>query len=226
MFAVEVPDHIMIAHSFRGEVFGPAQALHGATFVVRAAFLAERLDPNGIVVDIGRAHEVLKAVLGTAQLPAISTTLPQFKGINTTTEFLTKLRIRCARRGGAQPARSAATGARSAPSASRFRNRPPRAPGTRRRCGEVGRVRGAGRSCDPDRRLCLRPAHHRGACATRLERRSARSRRRLSAAERSGASGRRRAAGRAAARPADRDRRPRLRRAAGGGRDAPRPHIR
>ena len=68
MFAVEVRDHIMIAHSFRGAVFGPAQALHGATFVVDAAFMAETLDANGIVVDIGRAHEVLKAVLGAAQL--------------------------------------------------------------------------------------------------------------------------------------------------------------
>ena len=63
MFAVEVSDQIMIAHSFRGEIFGPAQALHGATFVVRAAFLAERLDEHGIVVDIGRAHEQLKATL-------------------------------------------------------------------------------------------------------------------------------------------------------------------
>ena len=64
MYAVEVSDQIMIAHSFRGAVFGPAQGLHGATFVVRVAFLAERLDENGIVVDIGRADEVLKAVLG------------------------------------------------------------------------------------------------------------------------------------------------------------------
>ena len=53
MFAVEVRDHIMIADSFRGAVFGPAQALHGATFVVDGAFIAEQLDPNGIVVDIG-----------------------------------------------------------------------------------------------------------------------------------------------------------------------------
>ena len=52
MYAVEVRDHIMIAHSFRGDVFGPAQALHGATFVIDAAFLAERLDANGVVVDI------------------------------------------------------------------------------------------------------------------------------------------------------------------------------
>ena len=62
MFTVEVRDHIMIAHSFRGQVFGPAQALHGATFVVDAAFIAKTLDVNGIVVDIGRALDVLKEI--------------------------------------------------------------------------------------------------------------------------------------------------------------------
>ena len=60
MYAVEVSDHIMIAHSFRGEVFGPAQRLHGATFAISAAFMAQTLDGNGIVVDIGRAFDVLK----------------------------------------------------------------------------------------------------------------------------------------------------------------------
>ena len=89
MYAVEVSGQIMIAHSFRGEVFGPAQALHGATFVVRAAFLAERLDGNGIVVDIGRAHEVLDAALKPLNYRNLDD-LPQFKGVNTTTEFLTK----------------------------------------------------------------------------------------------------------------------------------------
>jgi len=89
LFAVEVSDQIMIAHSFRGEVFGPAQQLHGATFVVRAAFLADRLDGNGIVVDIGRAHEVLGAVLGPLKFRNLDD-LPQFKGANTTTEFLTR----------------------------------------------------------------------------------------------------------------------------------------
>ena len=89
MFAVEVTDQIMIAHSFRGEVFGPAQALHGATFVVRAAFLSERLDDNGIVVDIGRAHETLKSVLAPLNFRNLDD-LPQFKGTNTTTEFLTR----------------------------------------------------------------------------------------------------------------------------------------
>ena len=89
MYAVEVSDHIMIAHSFRGAVFGPAQALHGATFVVRVAFLAEQLDANGIVVDIGCATDVLKAVLDPLKYQNLDA-MPQFKGVNTTTEFLTK----------------------------------------------------------------------------------------------------------------------------------------
>jgi 6-pyruvoyl-tetrahydropterin synthase len=89
LFAVEVRDHIMIAHSFRGAVFGPAQALHGATFVVDAAFMAEALDANGIVVDIGRAHEALKAALAPLNYCNLDE-LPNFKGSNTTTEFLTK----------------------------------------------------------------------------------------------------------------------------------------
>jgi 6-pyruvoyl-tetrahydropterin synthase len=79
----------MIAHSFRGAVFGPAQALHGATFVVDAAFLADALDANGIVVDIGRAHEALKAVLGPLNYRNLDD-MPEFAGRNTTTEFLTK----------------------------------------------------------------------------------------------------------------------------------------
>jgi 6-pyruvoyl-tetrahydropterin synthase len=89
VFAVEVRDHIMIAHSFRGAVFGPAQALHGTTFVVDAAFLADALDDNGIVVDIGRAHEALNGVLAPLNYKNLDE-LPQFKGKNTTTEFLTK----------------------------------------------------------------------------------------------------------------------------------------
>jgi 6-pyruvoyl-tetrahydropterin synthase len=87
--AVEVSDHIMIAHSFRGDVFGPAQRLHGATFAVSAAFLAETLDANGIVVDIGRAFDVLKAVLAPLNYRNLDD-MPQFKSTNTTTEFLTK----------------------------------------------------------------------------------------------------------------------------------------
>jgi 6-pyruvoyl-tetrahydropterin synthase len=89
VFAVEVRDHIMIAHSFRGTVFGPAQALHGATFVIDACFIAETLDTNGIVIDIGRAHEALKAVLGPLNYRNLDS-VPEFKELNTTTEFLTK----------------------------------------------------------------------------------------------------------------------------------------
>ncbi len=89
MFAVEVRDHIMIAHSFRGAVFGPAQALHGATFVVDACFISETLDPNGIVIDIGKASDVLKAVLAPLNYRNLDEN-PEFKNANTTTEFLTK----------------------------------------------------------------------------------------------------------------------------------------
>ncbi len=89
MFAVEVSDHIMIAHSFRGAVFGPAQQLHGATFVVSVAFLAERLDRNGIVVDIALANDVLRQVLQPLKYQNLDA-LPEFKGVNTTTEFLTR----------------------------------------------------------------------------------------------------------------------------------------
>jgi 6-pyruvoyl-tetrahydropterin synthase len=89
MFAVEVRDHVMIAHSFRGEMFGPAQALHGATFVIDAAFLAEALDPNGVVIDIGRAHEVLRAIVKDLNYRNLDD-IPEFRGVNTTTEFLTK----------------------------------------------------------------------------------------------------------------------------------------
>jgi 6-pyruvoyl-tetrahydropterin synthase len=89
VYAVEVSDHIMIAHSFRGDVFGPAQRLHGATFAVSAAFLADAVDANGIVVDIGRAFEVLKEVLAPLNYRNLDD-MPQFKSINTTTEFLTR----------------------------------------------------------------------------------------------------------------------------------------
>jgi 6-pyruvoyl-tetrahydropterin synthase len=87
--AVEVRDHIMIAHSFRGAVFGPAQALHGATFVVDAAFLAETLDANGIVIDIGAAHAALQAALAPLNYRNLDD-LPEFRGSNTTTEYLTR----------------------------------------------------------------------------------------------------------------------------------------
>jgi len=89
VYAVEVSDHIMIAHSFRGEVFGPAQRLHGATFTVSAAFMADALDSNGIVVDIGRAVEVLHRVLAPLNYRNLDE-IEAFRSVNTTTEFLTK----------------------------------------------------------------------------------------------------------------------------------------
>ena len=135
LFAVEVRDHIMIAHSFRGAVFGPAQALHGATFVVDAAFIAETLDANGIVIDIGRAHEALKAMLGAAQLSqsrrsAGAQRRQHHDRISRPNISSTGWRTPRA------PASSAATAASSRRSASRFRNRMSRARGTRRPCGE------------------------------------------------------------------------------------------
>jgi 6-pyruvoyl-tetrahydropterin synthase len=79
----------MIAHSFQGEMFGPAQALHGATFVVDATFMSEKLDANGVVVDIGQAHEALKGLLGPLNYRNLDEA-PEFKGANTTTEFLAR----------------------------------------------------------------------------------------------------------------------------------------
>jgi 6-pyruvoyl-tetrahydropterin synthase len=89
MYAVEVRDHVMIAHSFKGALFGPAQGLHGATFVVDVAFFREELTPDGVVVDIGRAHEALKATLAPLNYKNLDE-LPQFQGQNTTTEFLSR----------------------------------------------------------------------------------------------------------------------------------------
>ncbi len=87
MYAVEVRDHVMIAHSLPGEVFGPAQQLHGATYVIDVAFFRETLGPDGIVVDIGRAHEAVKAALKPLNYANLDE-LPQFAGVVTTTEFL------------------------------------------------------------------------------------------------------------------------------------------
>lgn len=102
MFAVEIRDHVMIAHSFKGAVFGPAQALHGATFVIDAAFMADALDSNGIVVDIGCALDVLKATLKPLNYKNLDD-MPEFRGVNTTTEVLCKFvfdRLADAARGG------------------------------------------------------------------------------------------------------------------------------
>lgn len=87
MYAVEVREHVMIAHSFRGDLFGPAQALHGATFVVDVAFYRQSLTEDGVVVDIGRAIEALKRILAPINYQNLDA-LPQFSGVNTTTEFL------------------------------------------------------------------------------------------------------------------------------------------
>jgi 6-pyruvoyl-tetrahydropterin synthase len=89
MYAVEVRDHIMVAHSFRGDLFGPAQALHGATFVVDVAFFRQELTNDGVVVDIGRAHEAVQEVLGPLNYRNLDE-LPQFAGRNTTTEVLAR----------------------------------------------------------------------------------------------------------------------------------------
>jgi len=89
MYAVEVRDHIMIAHSLPGEVFGPAQKLHGATFVVDVAFFRSEMGPDNIVVDIGRALEVLHEVLAPLNYTNLDT-VPAVAGQKTTTEFLSR----------------------------------------------------------------------------------------------------------------------------------------
>jgi 6-pyruvoyl-tetrahydropterin synthase len=89
VYAVEVRDHIMIAHSFRGELFGPAQRLHGATFVVDVAFFRERLTEDNVVVDIGRAHDALKAILAPLAYRNLDE-VEAFEGVQTTTEFLSR----------------------------------------------------------------------------------------------------------------------------------------
>jgi len=90
MFSVTVRDHMMIAHSFRGEVFGPAQRLHGATYVVDATFRRAALDGDHLVVDIGRAAEELHVVVGTLNYRNLDEE-PAFAGVNTSTEALAQV---------------------------------------------------------------------------------------------------------------------------------------
>ena len=90
MFSVTVRDHIMIAHSFRGDVFGPAQRLHGATYVVDATFRRPDLDEDGVVVDIGRAASELHEVLAALTYRNLDDE-PDFAGVNTSTELLAKV---------------------------------------------------------------------------------------------------------------------------------------
>jgi len=89
MYAVTVQDHMMIAHSFQGEVFGPAQRLHGATYTVEAEFRRVALDADGLVVDIGRAGALLREVLAAFDYRNLDE-LPEFAGRNTTTEMLAR----------------------------------------------------------------------------------------------------------------------------------------
>jgi 6-pyruvoyl-tetrahydropterin synthase len=89
MFSVTVRDHMMVAHSFRGDVFGPAQRLHGATFVVDATFRREVLDADNIVVDIGRASDELRAILAELNYRNLDD-VPVFAGTNTSTEMLAR----------------------------------------------------------------------------------------------------------------------------------------
>ena len=89
MYSLNVRDHFMIAHSFKGEAFGPAQKLHGATYVVDATFRREELDSDGLVVDIGLASQQLKAVLDDMNYTNLDDN-PTFEGKNTTTEFLAR----------------------------------------------------------------------------------------------------------------------------------------
>ncbi|MGH4023983.1 MAG: 6-pyruvoyl trahydropterin synthase family protein [Pseudonocardiaceae bacterium] len=90
MFSITVRDHIMIAHSFRGEAFGPAQRLHGATYVVDATFRRADLDADNIVVDIGLAGQELGAVLADLNYRNLDDA-PSFTAVNTSTEFLAKV---------------------------------------------------------------------------------------------------------------------------------------
>ncbi|MDM0016139.1 6-pyruvoyl trahydropterin synthase family protein [Variovorax saccharolyticus] len=90
MYSVNVRDHFMIAHSFRGEAFGPAQRLHGATYVVDLEFRRAALDADGMVVDIALATEVLRTVLGEFNLRNLDDD-PEFEGRNTTTEFMARV---------------------------------------------------------------------------------------------------------------------------------------
>jgi 6-pyruvoyltetrahydropterin/6-carboxytetrahydropterin synthase len=90
MYSVNVRDHFMIAHSFRGQVFGPAQRLHGATYVVDVELRRAELDADGVVVDIALATEVLRSVLGELNLRNLDDD-PAFEGRNTTTEFMARV---------------------------------------------------------------------------------------------------------------------------------------
>ncbi len=90
MFSLTVRDHMMVAHSFHGAVFGPAQRLHGATFVIDVTFFRTELDADNLVVDIGRAADELKAILGAMNYRNLDDE-PAFAGVNTSTEMLARV---------------------------------------------------------------------------------------------------------------------------------------
>ncbi|WP_278800679.1 6-pyruvoyl trahydropterin synthase family protein [Marinobacter nauticus] len=90
MFSLTIRDHMMIAHSFNGEIFGPAQGVHGATYVVDVTFERHVLDNNDLIVDIGQASALLKDVLSEFNMKNLDD-IPQFAGRNTTTEFMAKV---------------------------------------------------------------------------------------------------------------------------------------
>lgn len=90
MYALTVRDHIMIAHSFRGEIFGPAQRVHGATYLIDATFQRAELDADGLVVDIGLASDTLRSVLAEFNFRNLDDE-PAFAGRNTTTEFMARV---------------------------------------------------------------------------------------------------------------------------------------
>ena len=90
MFSLTVREHIMIAHSFRGEIFGPAQKLHGATYLVDVEFRRPELDSEGLVIDIGLASQALKDLLSPLNYRNLDD-IPDFAGQNTTTEFMAKV---------------------------------------------------------------------------------------------------------------------------------------
>ena len=89
MYSVIVRDHMMVAHSFRGEMFGPAQQLHGATFVVDVEFRSRTLDASGVLIDIGRASQVLREVMASFNYRNLDAE-PAFSGVNTTAEVLAR----------------------------------------------------------------------------------------------------------------------------------------
>ena len=166
MFAVEVRDHIMIAHSLPAPVFGPAQGMHGATFVVDAAFFAEELDAHGIVVDIGLATEALGRGAGAAALPQPRRGAGVRRAVHHDRGALPP-RLRRAGGGGAG---GAARRRRAAAAAAGDAAREPRGAGLVRGRPLVRAValRDPGRARHADRRLRLRPAADRGAAGARL----------------------------------------------------------